>query len=201
MEEERILNLTKQIYKTTLLFPKKEPLRYKTRELADNVLENFIRKEKEKEKKRKKDLLLIIDRDLEVLNKFFEIFLEQNWVSPEIILEIKKEYDKIKGKIKQEIDGQEREERENLNRIDKQVEKEKICENDFSFQKQKLLDSRKLRILNFLKEKGSAQVWEVNKIFPNVSKRTLRRDFHYLLNQGLIERIGQSNETFYRLKK
>jgi len=35
---------------------------------------------------------------------------------------------------------------------------------------------------------------------PNVSKRTLRRDFEFLLKQGIVERIGERNETFYKIK-
>jgi DeoR/GlpR family transcriptional regulator of sugar metabolism len=53
--------------------------------------------------------------------------------------------------------------------------------------------------LEFLKEKGRVQVWEVSKLFPDISKRTIRRDFLELLNSGLIQRIGEKNNTFYQL--
>ena len=51
-----------------------------------------------------------------------------------------------------------------------------------------------------LKEKGRAQVWEIKQIFPEVSKRTLRRDFEQMVNQGIIERMGERNDTFYQVK-
>ena len=55
--------------------------------------------------------------------------------------------------------------------------------------------------LEFLKENGRAQVWQVKQIFPEVTKRTLRRDFGNLLKQGIIERIGERNGTFYELRE
>ena len=60
--------------------------------------------------------------------------------------------------------------------------------------------TRQNRIMEFLKEKGDAQVWEIQEIFPGVSKRTIRRDFVSLLKQGLIERTGERNTTAYRLR-
>lgn len=60
--------------------------------------------------------------------------------------------------------------------------------------------ARQNRIAEFLKEKGRAQVWEIQNIFPRVSKRTIRRDFRSMLEQGLIERTGERNTTAYKLK-
>jgi len=59
---------------------------------------------------------------------------------------------------------------------------------------------RQNRIVEFLKQKGRAQVWEIQKIFPDISKRTIRRDFRSLLEQGLIERVGERNKTYYKMK-
>ena len=38
------------------------------------------------------------------------------------------------------------------------------------------------------------------QVFPEVTKRTLRRDFEQMLGQGLVERIGERNNTFYQVK-
>jgi len=54
--------------------------------------------------------------------------------------------------------------------------------------------------MDFIKENGRAQVWQIKEILPEVSKRTLRRDFETLLEQGILERIGERNNTFYQLK-
>jgi len=42
MDRSFLIQLTNEIYRLTLLFPKKEPLRYKMRELADDILANFL---------------------------------------------------------------------------------------------------------------------------------------------------------------
>ena len=62
------------------------------------------------------------------------------------------------------------------------------------------MPERQDRILAFLREQGRAQVWQVKNILPEVTKRTLRRDFEALLKQGLIERIGERNNTFYQIR-
>jgi len=158
MDKEFLIQLTNNLYHLTLLFPKKEPLRYKMRELADDILAKPTKK------------------NLETLDSFFEIAKAQNWVSPSNILEIQQEYSKLKEGLKSSSGAEPR-----------KVEGRG--------------SGRQEKILKILKEKGRAQVWEIQKIFPEVTKRTLRRDFESLLNQGLIERIGERNETFYQLKR
>ncbi len=59
--------------------------------------------------------------------------------------------------------------------------------------------TRQGKILNILKEKEKVQVWQMKEVFPEITKRTLRRDFERLLKQGLVERIGEKNNTFYKL--
>jgi predicted HTH transcriptional regulator len=59
---------------------------------------------------------------------------------------------------------------------------------------------RQEKIMAFLKEQGRAQVWQIKQILPEVTKRTLRRDFDNLLKKGLVERIGERNNTFYQIK-
>jgi len=215
MKKEEIIELANKVYKLTLLFPKKEPLRYKIRELADKVLANFTSLEALKDsnpgslaanwERRYKDLIFLIERDSEIIYGFFEIAKWQKWVSYFDILEIKEKYDKIKNYFKKEAEDFLRQEKTRvLPGFDKatenqiyEIEKIEISENE----KQISLDSRKEKILKILEEKGKAQVWEIKEIFPGVSKRTLRRDFEKLLKQGIIERRGERNKTFYQLMK
>ena len=160
MEKNYLIQLTNNLYRLTLLFPKKEPLRYKIRELADDILANQT------------------EKDLEILDSFFEVAKSQNWVSPKEILNLQKEYSKLKEGLKRE-------------------EKPKPQE---VYRGQTSANQRQEKILEFLKENGRAQVRELKQIFPEVTKRTLRRDFEFLLKQGKIERMGERNETFYQLK-
>lgn len=171
MDKNNLVELTNKVYKLTLLFPKKEPLRYKIREVADDILAYNSGSKK-------------LQENLGVLKKYFEVAKWQNWVSYFDILEIEKKYDKIESDLLET------------------VEKPVFAENKSirGSTSDKTLDSRKEKILEILKEKERIQVWEVNEILSNVSKRTLRRDFEQLLKQGLVERIGERNNTFYQLK-
>ena len=81
MDKIFLIQLTNNLYRLTLLFPKKEPLRYKIRELADDILANPSQS------------------DFEVLNGFFEVAKEQNWVRADEIFTLQKEYDILKGEL------------------------------------------------------------------------------------------------------
>jgi len=190
MEKEYFIQLTKELYRLTLLFPKKEPLRYKLRELAAEVLANLILILKGNFH-RSSNLVEGIENDLEVLDTYFEIAKDQNWVSPDDILEIQKEY----SNIREEIEKVKKDEEKNPQpKIKENPEKEKVAErND-------IINERQQKILEILREKGRAQVGQLVSVFPQVSKRTLRRDFRFLLKRGLIERIGEKNYTFYQMR-
>ena len=152
-----LIELTNNLYRLTSLFPKKEPLRYKIREVGSDILASFVSSRP-------------ISENLEVLQGFLEIAKNQNWVSPAEILNLWAEYSKLEEAttpLALDLDGQ---------------------------------DSRRDRIIKFLREKGQAQVWQIKQVFPEVTKRTLRRDFENLLKHGLVERIGERNETYYKVK-
>ena len=162
MDKNNLVELTNKVYKLTLLFPKKEPLRYKIREVADDILVCNSGSKK-------------LQENLDILKKYFEVAKWQNWVSYFDILEIEKKYDKIKV---------------TETRVSVKANGDRVSG---------ALDTRKEKILEILKEKERIQVWQVNEILSDVSKRTLRRDFEQLLKQGLVERIGERNNTFYQL--
>ena len=192
MEKKEIIELTIKLYKLTLLFPKKEPLRYKARESADELLNNIIswevihRSNPVKffavDKSKKEEIIFEIEKNLEILKSYFGIAKWQNWVSYFDVLKIEEEYDKVKSDFKKEIEFLEIEKKE--------LEVEHIAqpqENDRgpvsislsppvdNIENQEL-DERKKEILKFLKEKEKVQVWQVKETFPQISKRTLRRD-------------------------
>lgn len=164
-----LIELTNKIYRLTLFFPKKEPLRYKMREVADNILARPN------------------EKDLEVLDGFFGVALIQNWVSPSDILAIQREYANLGELLKK--DKPERK-KDNPGKDNPGVV---FLPSDNS--------NRKDRIMDFIRENGRAQVWQIKEILPDVSKRTLRRDFEALLEQGVLERVGERNNTFYQVKR
>jgi hypothetical protein len=187
MNKDFLIQLTNSLYRLTLLFPKKEPLRYKMRELADDVL---VRPS---------------EKDLEALNRFFEVAKVQNWVSPFDVLAIQKEYDNIREELNliSEKTPQIFPETAAPRTLSKIINNNNILPEIISrmpeFQSSER-NERQERILAFLRENGRAQVWEVKQVFPEVTKRTLRRDFEQMLGQGVIERMGEKNSTFYQAK-
>ena len=178
MDKNFLIQLTNNLYKLTLLFPKKEPLRYKMRELAVEILANQTEKE------------------LEILDSFFEVAKAQNWVQAVEVLKVQEEYNKIKAEIKKNTNH-------SLERPKLLEKPEKEAREDLSVQIPPPITGgwgpRQEKILEFLKERGRAQVWQVKQVFPEVTKRTLRRDFESMLKQGIIKRVGERNDTFYQL--
>ena len=190
MTKGAYIQLTNNLYRLTLFFPKKEPLRYKVREVGDDILAKILLLLKE-DSIRPKTLIADIEKDLEILDSFFEVAKVQNWVSPFDILEIQKEYSKIRGEFERfSIIG--KEERPVIIGLPAASAETNL--------KPQNINDRQSRILEILKERGRAQVGELKTVFPDISKRTLRRDFKDMLKQNLIERVGERNETFYILR-
>ena len=226
MQKEEIIELTNKVYKITLLFPKKEPLRYKAREAADEILNNIMSWEVIHnsnpvkffvvDKSKKEEIIFETEKNLEILKGYFNVAKWQNWMSYFDILKIEEGYDKIKRDFKKEIESLEKKEEDlktkELSRFQKTGEDSALAAvsvvNANASQTRAIkeagddiLNDRQKRILNFLKEKGNAQVWQIKEIFSQVSKRTLRRDFEQLLKKNIIQRIGEKNNTFYKLKE
>ena len=199
MNKENLTQLTIKLYSLTLLFPKKEPLRYKLRELADETFTNYLRVNNSSDYKNKGNLIKGFENpypqvleSLEMLDALLEIAKVQNWVSPSEILNLQGEYNKIRKDIETPIQlPQHYETQGNEN----SEAKEAILLNPAS-----TINERQRKILEILKEKEKVQAWELKRVIPEVSKRTIRRDFEHLLRQGLIARIGERNDTFYQLK-
>ncbi|TSC53740.1 MAG: hypothetical protein LiPW31_310 [Microgenomates group bacterium LiPW_31] len=218
MDKDFLIQLTNNLYRLTLLFPKKEPLRYKMRELADEILAHCLTPGVKHNKHNS------VVGDLEVLDGFFEVAKAQNWVSPEEILKLQENYSKLKEEFKTETDsertltlplGEEKEAKDEFTPLESSAP----CpaENQKSLKKSKTssfltgfimlpaeenssISERQEKILAFLREQGRAQVWQIKHILPEVTKRTLRRDFENLLKKDLIKRIGERNDTFYQIK-
>ena len=62
------------------------------------------------------------------------------------------------------------------------------------------LSTRQTRILELMRNKPKVQVWELQKVLPEVTKRTLRRDLDGLLERSFIIRQGEWNQVFYQIR-
>lgn len=175
------------------------------REVADDILSNFIRVKIHSNPSLKTlDGVSQLLEEVDVLYTFFAITKEQNWVSSEKLLSIWEDYSKIK-KYAKELN------KENSCSSLVAINQEKKEISEISSPKVHIEETRKEpavnsssrheKILEFLKQNGKAQVGEFKKFFPEVTKRTLRRDFRFLLKEDIIERIGEKNHTFYKVKE
>lgn len=192
MDKEEIIKLTNNLYRLTLLFPKKEPLRFQIRELANEILKSstfYLRVNPGNPQK----LVAELEKELEVLDSFFEVAKNQNWVSISEILSIQQEYSKVKGDLKKLPETKSHSETEPSKDLLATPENRPkvILGGQISLRQEKILE--------ILKEKEKLQVKDLKDIFPQVSKRTFRRDFEQLTKKGLVIRIGEKNNTFYQL--
>ncbi|MCP6718582.1 MAG: DeoR family transcriptional regulator [Patescibacteria group bacterium] len=214
MDKNRVIEAINELYRLTLLFPKKEPLRFKMREIADEILANFVTYFNSSPNTQNPETVKSSHSLFEVLDSFFEVAKQQNWVKPIDVLNLQDEYRAIEQEIKKEVkqaetinskepepQKQELEEPGVIQMPALQVEAVKIPEKIIDVEQSKAeVSERQKVILDILKQKEGVQVWEVKDSFPDISKRTLRRDFRKLLEDGLVEREGERNTTFYKLK-
>lgn len=182
--KEGLVRLTQDLYHLTLLFPRKEPLRYKMREVASDIAAFFLAEEEPSEK-----ALKTLLSSMRVLDGFFEIAKSQNWTSPADLLRLQREYKALQDSLALP-------QRKEVPKEDPVKLPAREQEREAAF----ALNERQERILSFLKERDQAQVWEIKEFLPDVTKRTLRRDFQALLHRGVIERVGERSATYYKIR-
>lgn len=183
MNKEDFVKITNSLYQLTLLFPKKEPLRFKIRELAGDILNNSV-VVFGVNPSQPKNLILETEKNLEVLNSFFEVAKAQNWVAISEILKIQQEYSKLKEELEKTLES-------------RNLSKTKVTKANYNIERK--IPLRQERILAILREKEQLQVKDLKEVFPQISKRTLRRDFEQLFKKGLVARLGEKNNTFYQI--
>ena len=203
LNKNYLLQVTNELYRITLLFPKKEPLRYKMRQLSNEVLANFVNLSKEKDLQEEVRIIEDSNYRIEVLDGYFDIARAQNWVRPSDILGLQREYGSIKEGFLSVNGNEEKQERVQVIvntpvdvptpvhvPVPEKPRKEAVKK------KEAVLTSRQEKILRILEERERAQVNDIKDYFPDISKRTLRRDLNGLLDYALINRRGERNSTF-----
>ena len=167
------------LYKVSDLFPEKEPLKILIKKKADEVLAGLILLEKNN------SLIAQVLGDVEVMKAYIELAENLDWLKKENFEVLKKEYCLIADNLKIEK---------------KEVKAEIKTEAKIEQKEIDLGRKRCAQIIDILKKGKPIQVKDLKNIFPEVSKRTLRRDFEYLLSKGLVERLGDNNSIEYKLK-
>ena len=162
-----------------------EELKQETKESANTILADLIVfVEKDGVSKEKKyELIHQITRQIDVLLVYLDRAKREGWVHSENFSVLELEYGRLKDFLE----------------VFESVE-EKPQTASLNHEKGALTD-RQRKIIEFLKRKDTAQVWELQKILPQVTKRTLRRDLDSLLQLNLVERKGEWNSVVYELKE
>lgn len=194
LDKDRVIKLTLALYKITDRFPEDEPLRIDSRQKADNILEKFIASGQRSisEKKEAASLRESALLDIEVLLSFLLIAQKQLWAREEHLDVLSREYQGLSLFFNQN----QREEVSSRQSPRKKRDDENQAKTENLAIKNK---TRCSKIIDILKEKKSLQVKDLEAYFPKITKRTLRRDFDYLLKEGLVRRMGTKNMTEYVL--
>ena len=192
MNKDYFIKLTLAVYRVTELFPDGEPLKFSIKEKANQILADSIllsaKNPKGLTKEQKGKVSEQILGNIEILQGYFKIGEAQKWIDERNFFVLEKEYDKMKDKLKKKNDP------------DTQIREDEESNTSLGFSSDGLGRERCKKILEILRQKGKAQTWEFKRIFPEITKRTLRRDLEYLLEKGSVERVGDKNNTFYRIK-
>ena len=193
MDKEYFFNLTSGVYKVTELFPKGEPLKFKIREKALEILENLILISSNPGINQSRELVKkkIFSR-VEIITSYFDLAQTQDWVDTKNFLVLKREYGKIKRYLEAEFGEtgfHQPEKACGRTETGSQIDNKNL----------KKLNSRQKKIIEVLKKKEKAQAGEILNFFEGVTKRTLRRELGRLTNEGAIKRVGRCNQIFYKL--
>ena len=198
MNQDFFITLTFAVYRVLELFPDDESVKSKIAESANRTLSDLIliSEKNPVTTQQKREIIPRCLREIELVQVYLRETQDENWINPDNFLVLRKAYRKVERFLEDlDLDIQDR------------VQKEKSkpsfkIEQKFVEQKKEAvqLSGRKLKIVEILKNKEQAQVREFQKMMPNVTKRTLRRDLDELIHLGFIERKGEWSKVFYRIK-
>ena len=177
MQRDFVIRLTFAVHRVAGTLPLE--FHQGVKETANTILHNFVllsdvRFQQKKEAKEQ------IQTELEKIHWYFGQAKAGNWINPENFAVLEKGYQDVQGFLKSF--------------------QEPITPPEENNGSKSKLSERQRKIVELLRVKEKAQVWELQKVFPDVTKRTLRRDLDSLLQQDLIERQGEWNTVFYKLK-
>ena len=174
MDRNFFIKLTFGVYRVTKAFPPGEQIGEKMQDLASALLVDLLWLERDKG---------VVSQALHKTKELSQVLAEtreKNWVEQTNFLILEQEYKKVKGFL------------ESFAVVEVPIVKKEEGPN---------LSERQKKIIAILQTKEKVQVWELQKVLPEVTKRTLRRDLDELLRLNLIERQGEWNSIFYQLRR
>lgn len=189
MNRDYLIKLTFAVFRATESWEESDFLKLQIRSLCNEILVDFILISCQSFNARIKARFL---RNLQDLDEALSQARNQKLIDRKKFLLLQKEYRKI-GEILEVNEPSKPE--IHIQKLEKAVEPKR----DRPVKQSKQLNQRQTKILEILKNKTRVQVWELKEVFPDISKRTLRRDLDDLLQNKLVKRHGEWNEVFYEL--
>jgi len=199
MENEKFTKLTNTVYKILEFFPESDPLKNRAKDRALLIMENLILVNDNSgwASFQKEKIKVQILEDVDILLGYFWIGKSQGWLNSSNYLIISNEYENIKKEINPII---------NLiietPIIEKrtQIASSPVLNNTEPKTPNFSISDRQKKILNFLEKNKKAQVMDLQKVLPDITKRTIRRDLDELLGSNRIVRLGDFNQVFYEIR-
>lgn len=200
MDKNYVINLSLTLYESSKNWKKSDFLVFKIKNLANQILSNFILLLH----LNTQDIQNTILNEIQVFQKTLNQIRAKKAINRNDFLFFQKEYNNLKEELEKSTHIKAIFDEINYTSIVKNKEKiEKVLiESGTNFKpvSQKTdLNKRQKKILEILTQKQQAQVWELKQFFSDTSKRTLRRDLDDLLGKGLVQRKGEWNKIFYTL--
>ena len=219
MNRNFFIRLTFAVHRVADAFLQEE-LKQEIKEAANTVLADlivFVEKDGVSREK-KYELAHQITRQIDVLLVYLDRAKREGWVHSENFSVLELEYGRLKDflEVFESVEGADEETSAYSQKNSKPYRKAGATEEkaeqarpnhagprptSSNNHEQGTLTDRQRKIIEFLKRKDTAQVWELQKILPQVTKRTLRRDLDSLLQLDLVERKGEWNSVVYELKE
>jgi DNA-binding transcriptional ArsR family regulator len=197
MNQDFFIALTLATHRVLELFPAEQHVKLRLSESANRALADLIlitQKNPVTDEQRR----LVVPRCLRELEYLQDLLTEsqnENWIRPENFLVLRKQYRKLAREL-EDLDLV-LQETKNGREADRQEPKREKTE---SVRVNGSLSQRQTKILEILRTRQKAQVRELQRVLPEVTKRTLRRDLDDLLKSGLVERQGEWNSVVYRVR-
>lgn len=175
--EENFIKIISATYKLLDVFPEGDPLKTKAKERVLMIAEN------------------VALEDVVALETYLELAKNMGWINSMNFLIIKREWELIRKQISNiqlpiSKESPNTEKLKNGERSGDGVRLKRTVVGNYS--------PRQEKILKILAGKQKAQVQDIIKEMPNVTKRTIRRDLDDLLKKREIARIGEFNQVFYQ---
>ncbi len=200
MDRDYVFQLTLGLYRVTDLFSEREPLKFKIREKAGDILACLAKANFDPRNAKKAE----IDTDLNILYTYLDLAQSQEWIDKRNFFVIKQGYDNIREAVAQNRARQSplQDKPSDDQTISAMVSVKNRLPPISKHKENSVNDAypRKTEIRKVLQHKGPMRLVQLLEFFPAINKRTLRRDLTALVGNNELQRYDVGKLTFYKVK-